>query len=277
MTIAIGALYGDGAIICADTRVVASDGATTTDQKVSVLAGEHEGMFVIADAAEDGNAAKMLAREIRDAACGAADPRNPTAEIKAVMTSWHNSYGTTQPPHLQFLLARVVPPYTRMDNGTIYLCEPPATVMETTQAAIGRGSRAVDPLLSILYGTWEWSFDLQATLLRLAFLMYRAKKDEASACGGDTHAVVLSNHGALAQVSGKEMAAAEDLARQVDMLMMEASKMITSCTSMEHQQKFLRGDFATRYAELAAQGRNMTFPSTDRLNIPIKDCGCARP
>ena len=91
MTIAIGTLYTDGVIICADTKVVASDGATTSDMKVTVLAGEKAGIFAIADAAEDAHAAKMLAAEIRDSAWKAIDPRHPEPEIKAVMTSWFHS------------------------------------------------------------------------------------------------------------------------------------------------------------------------------------------
>ena len=89
-------------------------------------------------------------------------------------------------------------------------------MLETHSIAIGRGSRAFDPLLRFLTGAVEYSFDLRMTLLRLAYLMYRAKKDEGSACGGDTHVIVVSNKGALAQIAPTEMAVAEVLASKID-------------------------------------------------------------
>src|SRR5579864_3924865 len=71
MTIAIGTGYDHGVIVCADTKVVASDGATTTDSKVSFSTTSSGAVFAIADAAEDARAAKMLAADITNAACNA--------------------------------------------------------------------------------------------------------------------------------------------------------------------------------------------------------------
>ena len=78
----------------------------------------------------------------------AKDTGNLAPEIKAVMTSWHNSYGSGTPPILQFILASVA---SDQHYGALYVCEPPSTVVKSLAApvAIGRGSRAVEPLLSM--------------------------------------------------------------------------------------------------------------------------------
>ena len=101
MTIAIGADYDGGVIICADTKVVASDGATTSDMKVALAMGPARRMVAVANAAEDGHAATMLAEEIGLAVGGT---ENPEQDLKALMTAWHNSYGSAHPPQLQFIV-----------------------------------------------------------------------------------------------------------------------------------------------------------------------------
>jgi len=147
MTIAIGTLYSEGAIVCADTKVVASDGATTASSKVFASLSPKGRMFLIADAAEDANAAKMLAGEISYAICDAEHPYRLAPGIKAVMGPWHSSYHHIQPPNLQFVIASVV---VGDEAGQVFLCEPPSTVAYGWPIAIGRGARAVDPHLSIL-------------------------------------------------------------------------------------------------------------------------------
>src|SRR5438034_9962361 len=98
MTIAIGTLYSEGIIVCADTKVVATGGATTADSKVFASISPKGRMFLIADAAEDANAAKMLAGEISHAMCDAEKPYHLGPSIKAVMEPWHNSYHHVPPP-----------------------------------------------------------------------------------------------------------------------------------------------------------------------------------
>src|SRR5260370_35289271 len=107
MTIAIGTLCSEGAIVCADTKVLASDGATTTDSKVFASLSPKGRMFLIADAAEDANAAKMLAGEISSAMCDAEKPYNLAPSIKAVMGPCHSSYHHTQPPNLQMVMPSI--------------------------------------------------------------------------------------------------------------------------------------------------------------------------
>src|ERR1035437_11022378 len=63
MTIAIGALCQDGLIVAADTRIVCSDGSTYDACKVSEAVTNH-GAFVIANSADDGNAATTLVSQI---------------------------------------------------------------------------------------------------------------------------------------------------------------------------------------------------------------------
>ena len=135
MTIAIGTPLIGGAILCADSRVVASDGATTTDGKLLLSAASNKTLFAIADAAHDGRAAKMLSKDILDAA--RKNPYAPVQEITKVMKPWFNSYENSGAPSTQFILASVI------DDGwsKLYFCEPPATVLEIDEPiAIGFGS-----------------------------------------------------------------------------------------------------------------------------------------
>ncbi len=171
MTIAIGTLYSEGAIVCADTKVVASDGATTTGSKVFASLTPKGRMFRIADAAEDANAAKMLAGEISHAICDAENPYKLGAPIKAVMGPWHSSYHHVRPPNLQFVIASLV---VGDEQAQVFLCEPPSTVAYGWPIAIGQGARAVDPHLSILIPLKN--LNVRSALLRLAYLMYLAKK-----------------------------------------------------------------------------------------------------
>jgi 20S proteasome alpha/beta subunit len=251
MTIAIGADYIDGIIICADTKVVASDGATTSDMKISLALGPPQRAVAVATAAEDARAATMLAEEISLAA-GARDAG--PEHIKAIMTAWHNAYGEQRAPQLQFVLGDGV-------NQTIYLCEPPATVWECGPIAIGRGSRAVEPFLDIPHGLVPHSASMRATLLRMAFLMYRAKKDEGSSCGGDTHTAVLPRGGMFFLVPKEEMAVAEKLAAEIDGLMIDAARMITADLSIIDGSGNSLGKLSSQYEALLERWRNLDFPS----------------
>jgi hypothetical protein len=193
----------------------------------------------------------MLAEEISLAA-GARDAG--PEHIKAIMTAWHNAYGEQRAPQLQFVLGDGV-------NQTIYLCEPPATVWECGPIAIGRGSRAVEPFLDIPHGLVPHSASMRATLLRMAFLMYRAKKDEGSSCGGDTHTAVLPRGGMFFLVPKEEMAVAEKLAAEIDGLMIDAARMITADLSIIDGSGNSLGKLSSQYEALLERWRNLDFPS----------------
>lgn len=223
LTIAIGARYTDGIIICADTKVVATDGATTSNTKMMFGIGPPNRRIVIADAGEDARAGMMVAEQIVTAIGRSKNWLDTEMRIKEVMTKWYNAYGAHHAPTLQFILG-----VTPSDGGSIYLCEPPATVLDCIPLAIGRGSRAVESLLESPGGLLPYSAPLRATLLRLAFLMYRAKKDEGSACGGDTHTLVMPEKGPVFPISNEEMAVAEKLAGEIDSLMLSAARNLTA-------------------------------------------------
>lgn len=64
MTIALGAAFDGGAIVCADSLVCASDGATSYGSKTFLGVSATKRMHAIANACEDAYAAKMLGEEI---------------------------------------------------------------------------------------------------------------------------------------------------------------------------------------------------------------------
>jgi hypothetical protein len=259
LTIAIATDYYGGIIVCADTKVVASDGATTTDMKLSIGIGRPRKVVVIANAAEDGRAATMLANEMMVAIGNAKTPKEEEEKIKDIMTAWHNAYGAQEAPRLQFIIGAMSGSLER-----ILLCEPPATVLEEHPVAIGRGARAVEPLLHVPNTLVPHSASMQATLLRLAFLMYRAKKDEGSACGGDTHAVVIAEGGMFVLIPKEEMAAAEQLAAEIDELMLNAARMVTADLSTVGTGNDSVDTLSGQYKNLLERWRDLDFPSIRR-------------
>jgi hypothetical protein len=266
MTIAIGTRFTGGVIVCADSKVVASDGATTDESKVSLSLTVTKRIFGIADAAEDGNAAKMLAGDIMNAVCDSHNPYKLAPDVTSVMASWYNSYGAAQVPHLQFILGSVVIGHK---DGNVYLCEPPATVLNTIgPIAIGRGARAVEPLLSILTGQGGRPLALKPTLLRLAYLMYKAKKDEGSACGGNTHAIVISAKGGFAFIEHEEMKRAEEIAVEVDALLRDANQNVLGAEPPDVQRELIN-NFSQKYLALAERGEKLEFPSLGLLREPL--------
>jgi hypothetical protein len=72
MTVAIGTRFEHKgyvcALVCADSRVTATDGATIFGAKAHVSVSVQRA-FAIADSSDDGNAAKMLAGDITRALC----------------------------------------------------------------------------------------------------------------------------------------------------------------------------------------------------------------
>jgi hypothetical protein len=262
LTIAIGADYYGGIIVCADTKVVATDGATTADFKLAIGLGSQPKTVVIANAAEDGHAATMLAEEIILAIGNVNMEQEEEWQIKKVMTAWHNSYGAQQAPNLQFIVGTVSGNLDR-----ILLCEPPATVLECHPVAIGRGARAVESFLHIPDGLVPHSASMRATLLRLAFLMYRAKKDEGSACGGDTHTAVIPKGGMFFLVPKEEMAAAEKLAAEIDELMVNTARMITTDLSAPGAASNSLETLSGQYRNLLKRWHNLDFTSIRRYEL----------
>ncbi len=211
MTIAIGAEFDGGTVVCADTKIVATDGATSGGSKVSLSVTPKRMSYAIANAADDGHAATMLAGEMTSAACDSDNYGDLRIKLKATMTAWYSSYGLTKPPVLQFLLS-----CGGKATASLLFCEPPNTVLSVSHVmAIGQGARPIEPIMKGLF--WPIpKFGVGSALLRLAYLMQRAKSEEGSACGGNTTAVVVTKHGAFTFVEDEEMQRAEALASKVD-------------------------------------------------------------
>lgn len=206
MTIAIGTVFADGVIVGADTKVVFSDGATSTDNKVFMSVSPERAMLAIAEASEDARASKMLAGDISGAFVDAhRHKKNPVSYVKEVMGAWHRSYGDTHIPATEFLVGRVI----LHESASLYFCQPPSTVICDAPFAIGRGARPVEPLLSLLSNK---KCPLRPALLTMAYLLYIAKKDESSACGGCSSVLIITKDGGWTFVEDSEMLEAEELA-----------------------------------------------------------------
>ncbi|HEX4007728.1 MAG TPA: hypothetical protein VHX60_16255 [Acidobacteriaceae bacterium] len=249
MTIAIGALCSEGLIVAADTRVVMSDGATSVGVKV------HTGMsatcsFVIANATEDGNAANTLIPDI----IGELEQRDPQSlteaetNVRTTMTHW-----VSQHPHgapaVQLIIGinvdRPVFPGGREGGGIeLYFCEPPNTMVRKTALddcrgyiAIGAGSVVTDPIFRSFFAA---PAPTRQRLLQISYLMYRAKKDMASACGGTTNAVVLRRtHEFPIWISHFEMDHAENQGSIFDYVLRRAASEIVGILPSEGDHHYL--------------------------------------
>ena len=213
MTVAIG-MYGIGGLfVCADSHVVSGDGIVTSGFKMNgAICGN--GSFVIGNAGNDGNAATMLAQDILDALTKAKGTLGDA--IKKTMKEWHSGYVYNTPPSVQFALAVRAAP----QNRALYFCEPPNTIVRKSLdecVVIGIGSQILDPLVpEVIRGPLH----LKESLIRAAYLMYRAKKEHAFLKGSDTDALVISEEtGEIRQVSREEMKEAEALGPDVDFML----------------------------------------------------------
>src|SRR5438105_7527298 len=103
MTIAIGAYFRGGMIVCADTNIVATDLVVKSGCKISVRDCRNGDSYVIANASDDGNAGTMLSQEILDALSGVSVDLEQT--VKTTMRNWHSGYPQGAAPQMNFVLA----------------------------------------------------------------------------------------------------------------------------------------------------------------------------
>lgn len=258
MTVAIGAHFDGGVIICADTRVMALDGITTEGCKVGLMHVADGRQFAVANSAEDGNAATMLTEQIIEALCASDTPYDLSGPIKKTMSDWYSGYANGQAPGMEFLVSA----YSGLRCWLFY-CAPPNTILERrgydSPICIGQGSRTVDPFLPFILPGLS---GVKPTLLRLAYLMYRAKKYEAH-CGGDTDAIVIWKGNREAKwISRLDMSAAEGIAHHVDAMLQHCALWLLSQESTEDQTKFLK-DFSEQYFERVKEIERVTFPSLE--------------
>lgn len=242
MTIGIGALCGGGAVIAADTRVIGSDGLTHDERKVRIERS-HSGVFVTTYSALDVNAAKSLLNDVYEELLQSdlSTLRDVEGIVRPVMARWSASHPHGAPA-VDFILGAALstpwtPDRTTCGGLGLYHCEPPATMtrkhfrepVPATYVAIGDGSSIVDPLRKSLFRTMT---NPVVCLKQIGYLMYRAKKDFASTCGGATTAVFLrENSPADFEIVPICMDQAERLGPQLDMMLGTASDALLASTN----------------------------------------------
>jgi hypothetical protein len=254
VTIAIGAVFDGGTAVCADTKIVATDGATSSGSKVSLSLTPKKMTYAVANAAEDGRAATMLAGEMTNAACDSDSYEVLLIKLKEVMTAWYSAYGVMKPSAPQFLLA-----CGGKRTSNLFFCEPPNTVLRISDViAIGQGGRPIEPIMQTLF--WPIpKFGVKSALLRLAYLMYRAKAEEGSACGGNTTAVIVTKDGAFTFVKDEEMQKAEVLASKVDSFLTDTCKQLLTSEPKE------AGQGMEQFVSLGKDAKELRF-SLELLN-----------
>lgn len=216
MTIALGLLCQGGAIVAADTQVTDQSGSTTHAPKVTQFSGP-DSVYAIANASNDAFAAMTMINEIK--AVLESRAFKSWSEIEGVLKSKMGNY-TQQ--HQLIMAASVA----RLGIG-LYFCEPPRTVVSRlTQQYIsaGAGFAVVDPLHHMLF-RFTAHFSPQIVFRKVAYLMYRAKRDLASMCGGDTTAFYICEDlrpPEMARIA--DMRFAETLSSEVDEILDLAAK-----------------------------------------------------
>jgi hypothetical protein len=210
MTIAIGAYFRGGMIVCADTNVVATDFVVTSGCKISARDCRNGDSYVIANASDDGNAGNMLSQEILDALSrhSAVDLEQT---VKTTMGNWHSGYAQGTAPQMSFVLAAMI----GTEHRRLYFCGAPNTVLPKPlgePVVIGIGAQIVDPLIPSVITS---AVPLRIALLQVAYLMYRAKRDHIYLRGSETDAMVLAR-GEVHEVNRGDMADAEKLGPEID-------------------------------------------------------------
>ena len=217
MTIAIGMLCQGGAIVCADTKVIATDNSVTKGQKLYLRVAPC-GSYVIADAANDANAALTLIRRIMALLDKATITSFSELDdvIRQAMTKWSRAFA--QVPSTQLIVASSI----KDQKVDLCFCEPPNTIVPMGEGyiSIGGGTAVTDPLFATLFkGSGYHYYDPQRVMRMMAYLMGRAKQDSAL-CGGSTHVVYVRDEGIEPlQVNGSDFALAETRAGALDFLL----------------------------------------------------------
>ena len=256
MTIAIGALYSDGVIVAADSKVVFSDGSTDNDAKLSLSMSPERAMLAIANAAEDGRAAKTVGDGIGSAFIDAhREHKDPSILLSKAMGRWHRSYGHSQPPVLEFLIGKVI-----VDEWAgLYYLQPPSTIFTRAPMAIGRGARPVEPLLDLLDNEKS---SLKSQLLLIAYLMRLAKDQEGSACGGATTALVITKEGSFTFVD--EMEEAEKLAGEIHSASLQGVREMVGAS-----KRFPGAPFKDLQSDLLDRAAKFEFSSLKHLEYNV--------
>lgn len=218
MTIAIGYRCFKGVIIAADSAIVIPPYQLQEGSKLSTLWGK-AGNFAIANSSEDGNATATLLTEILHDLDRVVFKtyRDLAGAFKQRMTEWREGFGVGNPPAMQFILgAKLVG-----QDPRLFFCELPNTVREIDDyIAAGSGANVTDPLYSTFFGKNGGEYaDVQVVLRRIAYLIYRAKKDDVY-CGKTTECTVVGpDEVGLIEVEREDLELAETHSKDIDFLL----------------------------------------------------------
>ena len=258
MTIAIGMLCGNGAIVAADRRRAHEDGSTTTERKIFAFDGANI-TFAIADASHDANAAQTLVRKVSSRLGTAAVQGWGDVEplIADAMTEWYAPF--TQAPTTHLIISVLLKGF----GVQLYFCEPPNTVLPKPEGyvAAGIGSSVADPLTHLLFGASPMqSRHPQNVLRQIAYLMYRAKKDNIW-CGGSTDAVYLdSRRETWRWVNHADMKQAEEASFQLDLVLNSAAS-----ATLGYLRCYLSHRYRSATPKRNQRFRNGTWPNSEAL------------
>jgi 20S proteasome alpha/beta subunit len=225
MTIAIGMLCNGGAILATDGRTTAGD-IVARGRKLCVVNNAAGISFGIATAADDLNAAETLVRKIAETIIKTAKTIKGWSHIEniiyAKMADWGSAYGQHPLPATNLIAGITIP----VQGTRLYLCEPPATLLPSKEdgyIAVGCGAIVTDPLFRTLFTPLSPNLSAQYVCREIAYLMYRAKKDNAL-CGGPTDAVYLDTAKASATwINGEDFRDAENGSFQLDLILRTAT------------------------------------------------------
>ena len=158
MTIAIGMLCEEGLIIAADTQIAMTDG--TTREGIKVHQGIADtGIYVTANATDDGNAANTLIPDILTDLQNK-DPKSLAQvemSVRKSMSRWADRYRQGN-PYIQIVLGAFLNTPRQADVRTggglrLYYCEPPNTMVPVDREdasegyiGIGAGASVTDPI-----------------------------------------------------------------------------------------------------------------------------------
>jgi hypothetical protein len=262
MTLGIAVPFPGGSILCADSGIEANDGSATESEPALMSVTSGKRIFAITYAAKDPRAGRMLASDIATVACGAATRQDIVPGIKRVMGDWFRSYGVAQIPALQFLVASNS---TDDNSGRILLCEPPSTVMETFgPCVVGAAAGPITPWLKMLAPRQSHGISLRSTVLRMTYLLYLARKYDASV-GEETEMIVLSNRGSFSYIDRREIHQAEGLGDKMDGLLLDVARQVLTA-EIEQNPQTIAEEFLRGYFDVMEQNPQVYFPSLTWLD-----------
>jgi hypothetical protein len=218
MTIAIGYRCYLGVILSADTLVVIGEEAHEGSKLSHFWA--QSGAFAFAHASEDAEATVSLLADIHDTiqTSEIGSHRDLGKLVKGEMTQWRQAFGRRRPPSHGIILGTKLK--KERECGLFY-CEPPNTFREIGDyKAVGSGAAITDFIHKYFFSHFGGEYiNADCVLRRIAYMIYRAKKD-TTVCGKRTEAIVV--HTAANDptfVSTRDLAEAERMSTQLDELL----------------------------------------------------------